>query len=270
MQGSSRGAATAGMKALEAALEGGADATGLAEDLLGAVGAIDGNATLRRALGDPSREAEAKRGLATTLFRGKVGDPAVEVLGELAAQRWAGERDLSDTIETLGVEALLASAEAAGRLETLEDELFRFERTVAGSPGLRDAVTNRQGDPVAKATLVATLLEGKAAPETVRLARQAVLAPRGRRFDRTVEEYLDLAAARRERLTAVVTTAVPLGEQDRSRLEAALQRIYSTPVQLQVVVDPSVVGGLRVRVGDEVIDGTVSRRIEDARRHFAG
>ncbi len=269
MQGSSRGAAKAGAKALEEALGSGADAAALAEDLFGAAAAIDANPTLRRALGDPSREAEAKRGLATTIFQGRVGDHATAVLGELAAQRWAGERDLGDTVEVLGVEALLASAESGGRLEDLEDELFRFERTVAGNTRLRDAVTNRYGDRRAKDELVRTLLEGKAAPETVRLARQAVLAPRGRRFDRTVEEYLGLAADRRERLTAVVTTAVPLGPQARERLEHALAEIYSHAVQLQVVVDPAVVGGLRVRVGDEVIDGTVARRIEDVRRHFA-
>jgi F-type H+-transporting ATPase subunit delta len=269
MQGSSRGAAVAGLSALESALRGGADATAMAEDLFAAVAAIDGNATLRRALADPSRESDAKRGLVTTLFGGKVGDGAVAVLGELAAQRWSGERDLTDTLESLGVQALLANAEQRSRLDTVEDELFRFERTVTGNPELRDAVTNRYGDGDGQVRLVGTLLDGRSAPETKRLAEQAVRAPRGRRFDRTVGEYLELAAERRDRLTATVTTAVPLSEGEQGRLVDALTRIYEKPIQLQVIHDPSVIGGLMVHVGDEVIDGTIARKLDTARRHLA-
>lgn len=269
MQGSSRAAAAAGMAALESALQGGADGAALADDLFALAAAVDGNATLRRALTDPSRQGEGKRGLAGSIFGGRVSKDAASIVGDLAAQRWAGERDLTDTLETLGVQAVLDAAERHGRLEDVEDELFRFERTVAGNPRLRDAVTNRQADPGARADLVSSLLQGKASPETVRLARQAVLAPRGRRFDRTVEEYLQLAAERRERLTATVTSAVPLEESQRSRLAAALQQIYGKPIQLQMIIDPDVVGGLVVRVGDEVIDGTIASKIDLARRHLA-
>ncbi len=104
----------------------------------------------------------------------------------------------------------------------------------------------------------------------MRLARQAVLAPRGRKLDRTLELYLALAARRREQITAVVTTATDLGEQQRERLSAALQNIYGKPVLLQVVLDEQVLGGVRVQIGDEVVDGTVLRRLDEARRHIAG
>jgi F-type H+-transporting ATPase subunit delta len=270
MRGSSRAAAIAGSKALEAALAAGADRRTLAEELLAVTALIDGNATLRRALADPSREAAGKQDLAERLLAGKVSSETVLVVKALVGQRWATERDLSDTTEELGIESLLAQAEGQGEIDRVEDELFRFERIVAGSPELRDRLTNRQGDAQAKAGVVAQLLEGKAAEPTVRLARQAVLAPRGRKLDRTLEGYLSLASKRRERLTAVVVVASELTDQQHQRLASALQNIYGKPVVLQVVRDPQVLGGIRVQVGDEVVDGTVLRRLDEARRHIAG
>ena len=270
MRGSSRAAALAGSKALAAALAGGVDRRQLGDELLSVMAAIDGSATLRRALADPSREASAKQSLVERLLTGKVSAETLVVLKNLVGQRWATERDLSDTVEELGVSAILAGAEQTGRIDRVEDELFRFERTVAGSPELRDRLADRQGDADAKASVVSQLLEGKAAEETVHLARQAVLHPRGRKFERTMERYLDLAAQRREQLTAVVTVAADLTEQQRERLSTALQNIYGKPVLLQQVLDPSVMGGIRVQVGDEVVDGTVLRRLDEARRHIAG
>src|SRR6185436_7499393 len=115
-------------------------------------------------------------------------------------------------------------------------------------------------------TLVQALLEGKASAETIRLARQAALYPRGRRFDQVLETYLAIAARRREQLTALVTVAVALDDAQRQRLESALSGIYHKPVQINVVLDPVVVGGIRVQVGDEVVDGTILRRIQEAER----
>jgi F-type H+-transporting ATPase subunit delta len=270
MRGSSRAAAVAGSKALDAALAGGADPRVLGDELLAVVGVIDGSATLRRALADPSREGTEKQALAEQLLTGKVSAETIVVVKNLVGQRWATERDLSDILEELAVTAILAGAEKAGRIDRVEDELFRFERIVAGNPELRDRLTNRQGDVEAKAGVVTQLLEGKASEETVHLARQAVLAPRGRKLDRTLELYLSLAAKRREQITAVVTSATDLTEQQRERLSAALQNIYGKPVLLQVVIEEEVLGGIRVQVGDEVVDGTILRRLDEARRHIAG
>lgn len=270
MRGSSRAAAIAAGKALDAALAGGVDRRVLGDELLAVVGVIDGSATLRRALGDPSRESTEKQALAEQLLDGKVSAETIVVVKNVVGQRWATERDLSDTLEELAVTAILAGAEQAGRIDRVEDELFRFERIVAGNPELRDRLANRQGDIEAKARVVDELLRGKAADETVRLAHLAVTAPRGRKFERTLELYLQLAAKRREQVTAVVTAAADLTEQQRERLAAALQNIYGKPVLLQVVIEEQVLGGIRVQIGDEVVDGTVLRRLDEARRHLAG
>jgi F-type H+-transporting ATPase subunit delta len=270
MRGSSRAAAHTAQQALDEALAGTSDSTALAEELFAVTGVVEGTASLRRALADPSREGDDKAGLVRELFGGKVSDTTVGLVGTVASQRWAAERDLGDTLETLAVQALLATAEKERRIDGVEDELFRFERIVAADPGLRDTLSSRNTDAEGKAGLVRTLLDGKAAPETIRLAEQAVRVPRGRRLDRVMAAYLALAAARRDELTALVTVAAPLTEQQSARLRSALERHYDKAVTLQVVLDPRVMGGIRIQVGDEVVDGTVLRRLDEARRHVTG
>lgn len=270
MHGSSRVAAAKGREALDVVLVPGTDWNVLAEDLFGILGALDGSATLRRALADPSRQGAAKRDLAGRLFGGKVGVAATSVISALAAQRWSTDRDLTDSVETLAVQTVLAGAEREGRIDAVEDELFRFDRTVSGTPELRDVLSARNNDAAGKAEIVTRLLDGKAAPETVRLARQAVTTPRGRRLDRALESYLALAAARRDQLTAVVTSAAELTEQQRARLVTALEGVYAKSINLQSVIDPYVMGGIRVQIDDEVVDGTILRRLDEARRHLSG
>ena len=269
MRGSSRGATVAAEKALYQALDG-VDRASLAEELFAIAGAIDGDVSLRRAFADSSREGEAKRALADRIFGGKVSETATSLTGEVVAQRWAEEGDLTDTLDALAVRALLASAERAGRIDEVEDQLFRFERIVAGNTELRDTLSTRNTDTTGKARVVRTLLEGKAAPETIRLAEQAVLVSRGRRLDRVLEDYLRLAAERRDELTALVTVAIALDDEQETRLKAALQSIYGKLVSLQTVLDESVVGGIRIQIGDEVVDGTVLRRLDRVRRDLAG
>lgn len=270
MRGSSRVSAAAVQDTFQSVLDGQVDRSRLAEDLFGITATLDGNIALRRAVGDPAREGGPKAALVERLFTGKVSPEALVVAKKAAGERWSEERDLTDTLESLAVAAVVAAAEKDGTADQMEDELFRFERIVAGNPALRDALVNRNVDPQGKAELVGRLLQGKVTAETARLARQSVLAPRGRKFDRTLELYLALAAKRREQLTAVVTAAVPLDETQRHRLAAALQGIYGKQVQLQLVIDERVVGGIRVQIGDEVVDGTILRKLEGARRHFAG
>ena len=266
MQGSSRGAFAAGRDAFAAALVPGADVSALAEDLFAVTAALDSSAALRRALVDPSRDASAKRGLVGTLFGPKINAASTTVLNVLVSQRWADDRDLGDATESLAVEAVVASAEAAGSIDGLEDDLFRFGRIVAADSGLRDALSAHGGDEGAKVALVEALLEGKASPEAILLAVQGAVSPRGRRFGRVLETYLAIAAMRREQLTATVTAAFALDGEQVQRLQRALSRIYNRAVQITVVLDPTVVGGIRVQVGDEVVDGTILRRLQEAER----
>jgi F-type H+-transporting ATPase subunit delta len=269
MQGSSRSAATAVENTFQGVLDGEVDRARLAEDLFGISDALDGTVALRRAVADPSREGEPKAALVERLFAGKVGPEALVVAMAAARQRWSEEHDLTDTLESLAVGALVASAERAGRADQVEDELFRFERIVAGNPQLRDTLTDRRSAPRAKERLVSELLDGRASGETVRLVRQAVRVPRGRRFDRVLGDYLAVAARRREQLSATVTSAVALDEGQRQRLATALSGYYGgKDIHLNTIVDPAVIGGIRVQIGDDVVDGTILRRLDAAKRHF--
>jgi F-type H+-transporting ATPase subunit delta len=270
MLGASRSAFIASRDALAQAMHSGADWTVLGDELFAVTEAVDGSASLRRALADPSREASAKRQLVSRLFSGKITGATAGVLEAAVSQRWSADRDLTDTTESLAVETVVASAEAGNRLDNLEDELFRFGRVVAGTPALREALADRNATGEEKAALVGELLDGKVTPETARLARQAVLAPRGRRFDRVLESYLAVAARHREQLTATVIAAVPLDDTQRGRLARALGSIYGRAIQVNVVVDPQVLGGIRVQIGDEVVDGTILRRLDEATRALTG
>lgn len=244
------------------------DASRVADEVWQVAHLVEGNAVLRRSLADPSREGADKAALAERLLSGKVGPGALHVVKGVAAQRWSEPGALVEALERLGVESVLAHAERNGRLDQVQDELFRFARIVEGAPDLQAALSDRRAEPGARATLVERLLSVKASPETVRLVRQAVSGSRGRRFDRALESYLEQAAERQQQVTAIVTSAVPLTEQQEEKLVSTLSRQYGRAVRTNVVIDEHVVGGIRVEIGDDVIDGTISHRLADARRRM--
>jgi F-type H+-transporting ATPase subunit delta len=272
MQGSSRGSLAQARERLDRVADSGAavDAQRLSDDLFAVTAVLDSSATLRRALTDPGREPGSRSGLISNLVSGQVSDAAADLVGALVASRWSRPGDVADACEQLAIGAQIISADQAGALGSLEDELFRFERTVAGNAELRDVVSDRQVPGERKAALVQDLLQGKALAQTVRLARQAVLAPRGRRFDQSMESYLEAAAIRRQQSIAHAVVAVPLSATQHDRLVAALSAQLGRPVQLNVDVDPHVVGGIRIEIGDEVIDGSIRARLEEATRRLAG
>src|SRR5205085_1041598 len=118
--------------------------------------------------------------------------------------------------------------------------------------------------------LLDDVLRDKVRPTTLRLASEAVRSPRGRRLDRVLEDYVRFAAERRQRLVAEVWSAVALTEEQTARLGEALAAAFGRRVQIQTTVDQALLGGLTVRVGDEVIDGSIINRVDLARRRIAG
>jgi F-type H+-transporting ATPase subunit delta len=242
----------------------------LGSELFAVVRLLDGQIGLRRALGDASAAPERRQQLLTNLLSGKVSDATLDVLRAVVAERWSTPRELVDGIDQLGRTALLTQAEQAGRLDAVEDELFRFGRIVDGDPELESALSGRTAPPDAKAALVGSLLGNQADVVTVRLVEQLVVAPRGRAVVHGLDELAAEAARRREQSVAIVVAPVALTEQQEERLAATLQRIYSRPIALHVEVDPDIKGGLVIKVGDEVIDGSATGRIDELRRRFAG
>lgn len=246
------------------------DAATVGEELFAVTRLLDGSAALRRALTDPNADGESKADLVGRLLDGKVSGATVDVVSGLARSRWSSSRDLADACEVLGIQAVLAGAEREQQLEQVEDELFRFGRIAAGDRDLRAALTDRTAPNDSRTALIDRLLEGKATPATLVLVRQVVGSPRGRRLEQALDETGEAIAARRDRSVARVTSAIPLTEQQRERLGAALGRVYGRTMHLDVDVDPSLVGGLRVQVGDEVIDASVVARLARADRQLSG
>ena len=269
MRGASREAlarAQADLSALTSAA--GTDLTGLSDDLA-AVGALLGReVSLRRLLTDPAKTGDQRAELAGGLLAGKLGSPAIDLVTGMARSRWSQPRDLAEATARLAVEAELALAERAGELDGVEEDLFRFGRLLAAEPGLATALSERT--PAGQRTALAdSLLAGKAHASSVRLIHRVVEQPQGQSALTNVEQLSAVAAELRERLTALVTTATPLTEAQLDRLAAILSRGYGRPVRLNVELDPELVAGLTVRIGDEIIDGSVRGRLGEASRRFA-
>lgn len=269
MDGASRGSLRAALGRLEQEVSGtgtGRSARDVSEGLYAVARVLDGEPALRRALTDPAAGPASRRGLVDALFGRQLAGPALTVLRDLAASSWSAPADLRESVEVLATMASLAAAEGDGVLDDVEDELFRFERLVERDPRLRAALTDPGLPAERKVGLVNVLLKGKAQPATLRMLEIAVTRPRGRSFETVLQELTRLAAGRRQRLVAHVRVARPLDVAQSDRLARALAGIYGRDVQLQVAVDPDVLGGVEVRIGEEVLNGTVQRRLADVRR----
>jgi F-type H+-transporting ATPase subunit delta len=246
-----------------------ANAKRIAEELFQTASLLDAQPGLRRTFTDPAGSAEAKQTLASALLSDRIAEPTLDIFGTAVAQRWSSSYDLGDALEHLGVLALVAAADDSGHLDDLEDELFRFSRIVEGEPALRDALSDRSVPVELRRKLVRDLLAKRASQPAIRLAEQAVVG-RHRSVGAALAEYQRIASESRSRVVATVRSAVELTDTEKERLAEVLGHEAGREVHLNVVIDPGVVGGLRVDLGDDVIDGTVVGRLEDARRRMAG
>ncbi|WP_405869338.1 F0F1 ATP synthase subunit delta [Streptomyces sp. NBC_00005] len=271
MNGASREALAAARERLDSLTDStSVDAGSLAEELAAVTALLDREVSLRRVLTDPAQAGEAKAELAQRLLGSQVGGATADLVSGMVRSRWSQSRDLVDGLEELANTAELTAAQQAGSLDDVEDELFRFGRIVSSNTELRAALTDRKATTAARIELLHRLLGGRAAASTERLVTRLVTAPRGRSLESGLESLSKLAAERRDRLVAVVTSAVPLSDPQKQRLGAALAKLYGHKMHLNIDVDPEVLGGIRVQVGDEVINGSIADRIEDAGRRLAG
>ncbi|MEU1478565.1 F0F1 ATP synthase subunit delta [Streptomyces sp. NPDC001668] len=271
MHGASREALAAARERLDALTDStSVDAGSLADELAAVTALLHREVSLRRVLTDPAQAGEAKAELAQRLIGTQVGAAAADLVSGMVRSRWSQSRDLVDALEQLADLADLTAAQRRGKLDNVEDELFRFGRIVTSNTELRAALTNRSATASAKRELLGSLLGGRADAVTERLVTRLVSAPRGRSLESGLEALSKLAAERRDRMVAVVTSAVPLSDRQKQRLGDALAKLYGRQMHLNLDVDPEVLGGIRVQVGDEVINGSIADRIEDAGRRLAG
>lgn len=167
-------------------------------------------------------------------------------------------------------QALLTVAQAEDVVDRFEDELFRIARTLEANPELRDRLTDPGRHITEKLATVEDLLSGRAHPATIAAVLYVVAAGHARQLEQIADEVVRLAAERRARALAEVRTAVDLDAEQRRRLVDALEEATGRQIELKVIVDPDVVGGVVARVGDTVIDGSVSRRLAELRARLTG
>ncbi len=271
MQASSQAALSAASERWEVVLrEVGERGRELGSQLFEVADTLGRSGSLRRALTDPGRREDAKANLAQSLFGGRAAPEVADLLAGMVRSRWSAEEDLAEAVEELGIVSVLAAAQSRDALLQVEEELFRTERLLASDRELRSVLANRDVDPARRAQLLDSLLSGHASEETRVLVRRLVAVPRAASLSAALRGVGELAAARRDRLVANVTAASPLTQAQEARLAEILQRSHGRPVQVNVAVDPEILGGLRIQMGAEVIDGTMLTRLNDARRRFTG
>jgi F-type H+-transporting ATPase subunit delta len=266
MQGASRDS----LRELRAQLPAEGDLTGMSGELFAVVSVLSSRGSLRRALSDPASTATTKANVVTQLLGSRIEAGSLEVVSSAVRSRWSQSRDLVDALEEVAVDAALITAQTAGTLDAVEDELFRFERILDAEPTLRAALTDPNLTADGKRDLLHKLLDGKVNAVTYTLIERVILEPRGRTIEGALRELSALAAKRRQRLIAHVTSAVELTDDEQRSLAVALGKTFGHELQLQMVVDASLIGGLTVRVGDELIDASVARQLDEARRKLTG
>jgi F-type H+-transporting ATPase subunit delta len=248
----------------------GVDLPGLASELYAIADLLTAQPRLRRTLADPSTPAEGRSGLVGGLLRGKVSDPARGVAEQAVALRWSSPWDLVDALESSGDEVLLAAAERDDALDTVEDQLFRMERILDAQSDLSALLDESVVPADRRIRLLDRVIAGKVHPVTQALLEHAVASERKRTAVLAIDSLIEAAAARRNRSLARVVSATELSDEQVSRLARALSDLYGRNVDVRYAVDPSIRGGLVVRVGDEIIDGTVAGRLTRIRAAFAG
>jgi ATP synthase F1 delta subunit/ATP synthase F0 subunit b len=247
---------------------GGLDADGLtklADELASVATLLVAEQALTKHLAEPSDDATAKVNLVDRLLSGKVGDVTLKLLRTAVSQRWSAENDLVFGVEHTARLALLKRAEVAGEVDAVEDQLFRFGRILDEQPRLVTLLSDYTVPAENRVGLLDKVLQGNEVNQTAKaLLAQTVRLLRGERADEAVLDLAELAVARRGEVVAHVSAAAELTDAQRTKLSDVLSRIYGRPVYVQLTVDPELLGGLSIAVGDEVIDGSIASRLAAA------
>ncbi len=244
--------------------------TTLAQELYSVGNLLAGQPRLRRTLGDPATAPEARADFVQQLFGSRLSDRALALVKAAVTQRWSSPWDLSDALEGTGDDALFVAAEQDGSLDQVEDELFRFGRILENDGELSALLDEYAVGAERRVSLLDSLLEGKVTRSSLTMLRHAVRSERKRSLVLAVDDLLERAAALQERSIARVVSARPITDAQQERLAEALSAMYNRRISVRSAVDPDILGGLIVRVGHEVIDGSIATRLATARSDIAG
>ncbi|MFV0434193.1 MAG: F0F1 ATP synthase subunit delta [Leucobacter sp.] len=231
-------------------------------EVLAAAGQIAGSPALASALGDASAAPAAKTQIVERLF-GALSADARSIVAAAAQARWSNVEEFVDGVEELGLRAEGLSNPA------LSDELLAVADVLDSNHELQLSLGSKLADPAGKVALLRRLLDGRASVSVIAVVSHLVTSPRGRRLDSALRQSARIAADEVGNELATVTAATPLSAAQLGRLSGALERTAGRPVKITTVIDPELIGGVRIELADDVIDGSVRARLDDLRQQLA-
>jgi F-type H+-transporting ATPase subunit delta len=260
-----QGAVVARFDALSGSLST-SDLSTLADELVAVTNLLLREPMLARHLAEATGETDAKRQLVQRVLGGRVGTTTLDLLDAAVSVRWSKTEDFGGALQHVARLSLLAKAERDYQTDEVAEQLFRFGRVLDSEPQLTTLLSDYSKPSSDRVALLRGILDRASGtnPTAAALLTHAVELLHGERADEAVHEVAELAVARRGELVAQVSAAADLSDSQRWRLTEILARIYHNPVSVQLSVNPELLGGLSVAVGDEVIDGTLSSRLAAA------
>lgn len=235
-------------------------------NLFDAAATVAANKQLAAALSDRGASEPSKRALVERVFGANAGSAALRILTTASAQKWESTDQFVTAVQEA---AIRATAQATGNHEQIGAELGAFLEAISSNPQLELSVGSRLGTADAKQELVTRLFAGRLSNETLVILRSLLQIPSGRRIRRQVIWAREIVADQADRQVAVVTVARALPDEQLERVRAALSARFGRDITVNQVVDPAVIGGLRVELADEVIDDTAAARLHNLRMQLA-
>ncbi len=228
---------------------------------------LKGQPALLRALTDPGRSIADRQALAKSILSGKVSDITAGLVELLAGRHWAKPVRFINTLEDMGVQAILDGARRSGVLQQVEDELFAINQLAGAERELRVQLSDIGGaDDSERQRIADTLLKDRVLAPTLTLVKRAVhISGRGR-IMATLRDYATKAALAHDAQLVTVATASPMTDEQLARLKSIIERQVGGEVSLAVSVDPDLIGGFRINYGDEAADSSVRSELWSAQR----
>lgn len=225
--------------------------------------------SLLRALTNPGRDADDRKQLVYSIIGSVYAPQTIAMVSWLLDQHWSKPQRFVDSIEHLGVIAVLFGAKERGELGHVGGELFNVRRLLSDNRDLRIQLSDLSQRPMDdRLGLLEKLLGGRVLPPTMALTRRAVYTADHGHLIRLLRDY-DQQASRLEGSQLVsVTTAAPFSDEQRDRLKAILEKQVGRSVIMAVIVDPGLIGGFRIDYGDESADSSIRTEIGEARRQL--
>lgn len=266
MRASSRDAARTVAREFDSAasdLDGSALTTA-ASELTEVITFLTKNPVLRKKLTEDEDNPAGKQQLVSTLFGGKVAPIVVDVVASAAKQRWSSSADFVTGLRRQNALIVLTAAEREGVIEQVEDELFRVSRLLEANPQLASLLSDFTHPADKRNALLEKLIGGQVNEHTWYLLSHTITLLHGQPAELAVDHLAELAAARRGESVAHVVSAAPLSDEQTQRLSSVLGNIYGRTISVQTEVRPEILGGLRIGVGDEIIDADIATRLAKA------